>query len=225
LRRPGLGTVTPSGPSESPFWPQPSAGPIEPRGIGPAPAAAPVEVTALRVLRCRVSRGRTSRGLRSPAPPLSMRSFPLRSRVLERGALDGPSLAAAWEVSGARRALPPPRRRPRGPELRGSGSSPARCSDRTSGTRAHPERRRSKRRLRLGRAPPDRSSRHLLQFRPTQRSKSRSMLRRVPGGRSSLAWTGTVVSQPPGHRTRTCEPFCRTDRQPSFRYAEEPPCR
>src|SRR2546428_716688 len=46
-------------------------------------------------------------------------------------------------------------------------------------------------------------------FLPRHGSRSRSIARSVPGGRSSPAWTGTVVRQSP-HSTRTWDPRCRT---------------
>jgi hypothetical protein len=57
---------------------------------------------------------------------------------------------------------------------------------------------------------------HRSHFLPRHGSRSRSIARSVPGGRSSPACTGTVVSQS-SHRTRTCDPRCRTTPQPSCR--------
>jgi len=51
---------------------------------------------------------------------------------------------------------------------------------------------------------------------PRHGSKSRSIARSVPGGRSCPAWTGTVVTHLP-QRTRTCEPTCRTSTHPRSR--------
>lgn len=47
---------------------------------------------------------------------------------------------------------------------------------------------------------------HRSHFVPRQGSRSRSIARSVPGGRSAPRWTGTVVWQRP-HRIRTCDPF------------------
>src|SRR5437773_7668938 len=51
---------------------------------------------------------------------------------------------------------------------------------------------------------------------PKHGSRSRSIARSVPGGRSSPACTGTVVTHLP-HSTRTWEPLRRTSSQPSLR--------
>ncbi len=55
---------------------------------------------------------------------------------------------------------------------------------------------------------------HRSHFFPRHGSRSRSMARSVPGGRSTPRWTGTVVWQR-SQRIRTCDPFWRTTSHPS----------